>query len=122
MADADAQRQAATMITSIINRTQALWKAVLVQRRYMQMQEGCWVLQDWARALQLRARFRATQRAARTLQRAARGMFGRAEVRKLRTVNMVADELWRLKTVRERELLQLAKLNATARLEDSMFI
>ena len=28
-----------------IKRIQALWKAVLVQRRYMQMQEGVWVLQ-----------------------------------------------------------------------------
>ena len=35
MADADAQRQAATMITSIINRTQALWKAVLVQHMHL---------------------------------------------------------------------------------------
>ena len=45
------------------------------------------------------------------IQRVGRGFLGRKRVRDMRTINMVADELWRLKTVREREALQLKIIN-----------
>ena len=88
-------------------RIQGGWRMVLISRRFRQMVDRAMVLQEWVRAKQARQKFIDVVRATRLLQRVGRGSIGRARVRDMRTINMVADELWRLKTVRERELLQL---------------
>ena len=95
-----------------IRKVQAFWKAVLVQRRYIQICDAADVLQEWARSCALRARFKRIVSGTRLLQRVGRGLIARTNVRKMVTINMVADELWRVKTVREREALQLARINS----------
>ena len=95
-----------------IRKVQSFWKAVLVQRRYIQICDATDVIQEWARSCALRARFKRIAAGTRLLQRVGRGLIARSNVRKMVTINMVADELWRVKTVREREELQLARINS----------
>ena len=97
---------------SAIKKIQATWKMILTFRRLQVLKQKAMILQQWMQALQTRSRFLGAKRATMRLQRVARGMLGRRTVREMRTANMVADMLWRLKTVREREALQLAKMNA----------
>ena len=82
-----------------------------MRRRYTQLVQAAICLQHFVRSNQLRARFKRLCRVTRTIQRVGRGFFARKRVRDMRTINMVADELWRLKTVREREALQLKVIN-----------
>ena len=100
---------------------QSVWKATLVQRRFWQIDQSTRVLQQWVRSIHLRSRFLMVRKAAYKLLRLSRGMLGRKKVREMITVNMVADELWRLKTVREREALQLAKMHSGAQLAQTQF-
>jgi myosin heavy subunit/alpha-tubulin suppressor-like RCC1 family protein len=93
---------------------QSLWKAILVWRRFRQIVAAAQILQRWIRSNQLRVRFINICRNTKKLQRVGRGMLSRKKVREMKTINMVTDELWRLKTVREREVLQLAKHNTRA--------
>jgi myosin heavy subunit len=92
---------------------QGFWKMILTYRRYQQIKHANAVLQKWCFSRLTRYRFKAIQRQTKVLQRVARGMIARSKARKLRTANLLADELWRLKVVREREILQLAKLIST---------
>ncbi len=90
---------------------QGYWRTTLVRRRFVQICQANRALQVYVRSVQLRGRFLRVCRAARIIQRIARGYIARKRVRDMRTVTMVADELWRLKTVREREALQLKVIN-----------
>jgi myosin heavy subunit len=91
---------------------QGAWKATLVRRRYKQILAACHTLQDWNRAAQIRSRFLLVARCARIIQRVGRGSVARGRARDIRTTAMIADEMWRIKTIRERELLHLAKMNS----------
>ena len=90
---------------------QGFWRSTLIRRRYVQINQANSRLQHYVRSMQLRSRFIRVTRAARLIQRVGRGALARKVVRDMRTVTMVADELWRLKTVREREALQLKAIN-----------
>jgi len=91
---------------------QSAWKTTLIRRRYVQISSACMTLQDWSRSAQIRSRFLTVKRSARIIQRIGRGSIARAYVRDMRTTLMIADELWRIKTIRERELLHLSKMNS----------
>ena len=75
-------------------------------------------IQRWVLLHLHRQRFLAQQWAVRKIQAVARGYSGRETVRRLRTVQSIADELFRLTKVREREQLELAHLNADSRTLD----
>ena len=90
---------------------QAVWKGTLVRRRFAQIKAAAAILQSWSRSSQIRSRFLLVQRSARTIQRMGRGLIARARVRDMLTAKMIADELWRIKTIREREVLHIAKMN-----------
>eukprot|EP00943_MAST-04B_sp_MAST-4B-sp1_P008495 g8495.t1 len=94
-----------------ICRLQAAWKTCLVRRRYNQIKDATKLIQMFHRATVLKLHFKRICRSVREIQRVARGMNHRKNVRKMKTALMVADELWRLKTVREREALDLKKFN-----------
>ena len=94
-----------------ICRLQAAWKGCLVRRRYHQIKDATATIQMFHRATILKLHFNRLLRAVRVIQRVIRGMNHRKNVRKMKTAIMVADELWRLKTVREREALDLKKYN-----------
>ena len=98
--------------TSSAKTIQGAWKTVLVRRRYNQIRAATLTLQDWSRTSQIRSRFLLVRRCAHLIQRIGRGSIARARVRDMHTTSMVADELWRIKTIRERELLHIAKMNA----------
>ena len=93
---------------------QAAWKACLVGRRFRQIKDATRTIQMFQRSIHLKRKFVKVKTAVKTLQRVARGMNDRKKVRKMKTAIMVADELWRLKTVREREALDLKKFNMSA--------
>ena len=97
--------------TNSVQVLQGFWRATLIRRRYVQIHQANSRLQHYVRSMQLRSRFIRVTRAARLMQRVARGALARKRVRDMRTITMVADELWRLKTVREREALQLRVIN-----------
>ena len=96
---------------SAVRVLQGFWRSTLVRRRYIQIHQANARLQHYVRSMQLRARFLRVTRAAGLIQRVGRGSLARKQVRDMRTITMVADELWRLKTVREREALQLKVIN-----------
>ena len=106
-----ALRREERIATTAVRVVQGFWRATLTRRRYVQIHQANSRLQHYVRSMQLRARFIRVSRAARLIQRVARGMLARKKVRDMRTITMVADELWRLKTVREREALQLRVIN-----------
>ena len=58
-----------------------------------------------------RNRFQQQRSAAKKLQSIARGFLSREHVRVMMTVRTLADELWRLRKIREREHLELVSLN-----------
>jgi alpha-tubulin suppressor-like RCC1 family protein len=91
---------------------QGAWKTTLIKRRYKQIKMAAGTLQDWSRSSQIRSRFLLVRRCALTIQRIGRGAIARANVRDRHTATMIADELWRIKTIRERELLHIAKMNS----------
>lgn len=97
--------------TTAVRVLQGFWRSTLVRRRFIQIHQANSRLQFYVRSMQLRARFLRVTRAARLIQRVGRGSLARKRVRDMRTITMVADELWRLKTVREREALQLKVIN-----------
>jgi len=86
---------------------QGAWKMCLVKRRYRQIVESVCSIHRFYRSIRLRRKFLEIRNASKLLQRVARGMLIRKKIRKMRTINLVADELWRLKTLREREALDL---------------
>ena len=94
-----------------ICRLQAAWKGCLVRRRYHQIKDATATIQMFHRANILKLHFNRLLRAVHVIQRVIRGMNHRKNVREMKTAIMVADELWRLKTVREREALDLKKYN-----------
>ena len=61
-----------------------------------------------------RLKFVEQQTAVRKIQSVARGYIGREHVRRLRTLQSIADELWRLQKVREREYVELTHLASDA--------
>lgn len=92
---------------------QAAFRMVLHRRRYLQLLHAAVGVQHWARGRIARTEYLREQRAARKIQAGTRGMLARTHVRSMRTANQVADEAWRLKTVREREALQLARVSTS---------
>lgn len=90
---------------------QAVYLGLLHRRRYAELRNSATMVQHWARGRIGRVSYLRQHRSALQLQAGTRGMQARTRVRKMRTLNMVADEAWRLKTVREREALQLARMN-----------
>jgi myosin heavy subunit/alpha-tubulin suppressor-like RCC1 family protein len=94
-----------------VRRLQGFWKSVLVYRRFQSLKQGAIALQKWCNARLARFRFKSIRRNTRFLQRVARGMLARLRARRLRTANLLADEMWRIKVVREREILQSAKMS-----------
>ena len=91
---------------------QGAWKTTLIRRRYKQIVAACHTLQNWNRAAQIRSRFLLVRRCTRAIQRIGRGSIARGRARDIRTTAMIADEMWRIKTIRERELLHIAKMNS----------
>ena len=98
--------------TSSALKIQSFWKTTLIKRRYLQIISACYTLQNWSRSSQIRSRFLNVRRMARIIQRIGRGSIARGRVRDMQTTSMIADELWRIKTIRERELLHIAKMNS----------
>ena len=94
-----------------VRHVQAKWRHILVRRRWQQLIDASRVLQGWSKSRSQRNTFLMMKEMARRLQSAVRGMSARIEVASKISKNMVSDELWRLKTVREREAQQLAKMN-----------
>ena len=78
------------------------------RRRYIQIVQATICLQHFVRSNQLRARFKRLRRVTRTSSVLTRFLSSAA---RHATITMVAGELWRLKTVREREALQLKIIN-----------
>ena len=62
-----------------------------------------------------RNRFLVQRAAAIKLQSIVRGYLGRERVRLMVTIRTLADELWRLRKIRERELSELWSLNDDAK-------
>ena len=98
-----------------VRTVQAVWRSLLVHRRFKEINGAARVLQSWTMARFERNNFLLQKWAAERLQSAGRGMSSRIRVAEMLGQNMVSDEQWRLKIVREREAMQLKKMNAPKR-------
>ena len=86
----------------------SMFKTVLIRRRYRDMREACMCIQHWCRAVDVRNRFVKARMASNMAQRLVKGFMARRGMEKMRTHNMVRDELFALQVVREREREQVA--------------
>jgi alpha-tubulin suppressor-like RCC1 family protein len=91
---------------------QSAWRGSRVQRRYGQLRSAAVVLQRWYATRLQRQRYSATVAALVVAQSAVRRFLAQIRVRRTRALREVADELWRVQTVRARELVELAKATA----------
>jgi len=90
----------------------AMYKTILVRNRYREIREAAFRLQHRCRTLCVRNQLFKAKDVAEQAQKMIRGFNARRAVEKMRSHNMVEDERWRLKTVREREQQQLAELKS----------
>jgi myosin V len=97
--------------TLAIIKLQGAWKTSLVQRRYWQIIDAVNAIHRFKLTCRLRRTFLRVRKSTVVIQRVARGMAARKKVRQMRANFMIADELWRVKTVREREALDLYNSN-----------
>ena len=106
-----AVKRSARKRVQLIRIMEDAWKTMLVQKRLNKMRDAARVLQFWRRTIILRARFIGLRDTLRMLQRVARGALARKEATK--RVAAITDRRtrWRIKTVREREALQLTRSN-----------
>ena len=96
---------------------QSTWTTFKVRDRFLDLRKSASIIARYNHAWSLRFRFIRTMRSTRILQRVTRGFLSRCVVDKMKTVNAVADELWRIKTLRSREGLQLEKMHSDLPLE-----
>jgi hypothetical protein len=90
----------------------SMFKTVLIRRRYRDMRDACMCIQHWCRAVDVRNRFVKARMAANMAQRLIKGFMARRGMEKMRTHNMVRDELFALQVVREREREQLESMKS----------
>ncbi len=90
-----------------IVKLQGAWKTCLIKRKYRQIVECVSCINRFFQTTRLRRRFMKILSASRLIQRVVRGMITRFRIRKMKTIYEVADELWRLQVLREREALDL---------------
>jgi myosin heavy subunit/alpha-tubulin suppressor-like RCC1 family protein len=91
---------------------QSKWRSLMVNRRFRQVTKAAMTLQRWTNARSARTDFVIARWAARRLQSGVRGMAARIRVAEMLGQNMVSDEQWRLKIIREREQTQIREMNS----------
>ena len=106
-----AVKRSARKRVQLIRIMEDAWKTMLVQKRLKKMRDAARVLQFWRRTIILRARFIGLRDTLRMLQRVARGALARKEATKRVAAITDRQTRWRIKTVREREVLQLTRSN-----------
>jgi myosin heavy subunit/alpha-tubulin suppressor-like RCC1 family protein len=94
-----------------VRRVQSKWRSLMVNRRFRQVTKAAMTLQRWTNARSARTDFVIARWAARRLQSGVRGMAARIRVAEMLGQNMVSDEQWRLKIIREREQTQIRHMN-----------
>ena len=90
---------------------QAFWRGVLVWRRYNQIRNAALTIQRYIRSKSQRALFLRLRSAVRLAQHVARTHLRHKETMRVANLRSLADELWRLQLLREREYQDLAESN-----------
>ncbi len=90
---------------------QAFWRGVLVWRRYNQIRNAALTIQRYIRSKSQRALFLRLRSAVRLAQHVARTHLRHKETMRVANLRSLADELWRLQLLRERECQDLAEAN-----------
>jgi len=109
--DALKYKQSERRRRELVRLMEQAWRSRLVQKRMAKMRDAAKVLQFWRRTIILRTRFVTLRDTLRMLQRVARGALARKEAA-LRLAKIAKrQEAWRIKTVREREAIQLTRAN-----------
>jgi len=90
---------------------QAFWRGVLVWRRYNQIRNAAMTIQRYIRSKAQRALFLRLRSAVRLAQHVARTHLRHKETMRVENLRSLADELWRLQLLREREYQDLAEAN-----------
>jgi len=105
------QRRAERQRSNTIRRLLASFRCRAVRERFLKMRAAAADLQVVASASAGRRSFARLRSSAIRMQSLWRGKVAVRELERLRTAKLLKAEAWRIKTIREREALQLARYN-----------